>query len=156
MMPTTTFELIIKEQDFASNNFFFPHYFKMYTQQQQSNTSKNVCVITNVDSLLGYALAFRFLQAMQENNQDSADSFAKKLRILCRDREGIELKRLEKMGAELYQVNYKDENKLSEALKHVRNVLLIPENSRDRVKEAECLMKAAKHQGVEHFGLMSL
>lgn len=124
-------------------------------QQDQSNSSKHCCVITNVDSLFGYALAFRFLQAMQDRNEDFANTFGKKLRILCRHREGMDLHRLEKMGAEIFQVDYKDEEKVCEAMKHVRNVLLIPENSRDRLKEAGCLMKAAKHQGVEHMALMS-
>lgn len=122
--------------------------------QQQFN-SKNVCVITNVDSILGYALAYRFLEAIK-NGEESDAQTGHKMRILCRDTHGLELKRLEEMGAELCKVNYKDEKELREALKNARNVILIPENSSDRLKEAECLLKVAKHQEVEHVSLMSL
>lgn len=138
----------------------------MSQQQQSSAGGKQVCVITNCDSLFGYALAYRFLEAMQhggerqeqqQQQQGRLDAeFHKKLRILCRDREGLGLKRLEEMGAEIHQINYKDEEKVRHAMKDVRACILIPENSRDRLKEAENLMKCAKHQGVEHMALMSL
>ena len=121
-----------------------------------NNNSKNVHVITNVDSLLGYALAYRILEALK--NKEDQNSFTSNayLRILCRDRQGLGLKKLEEMGAEVHQVNYKEEDKIRECLKGVRSVTLIPENSRDRVKEACNLMKAAKHQDVEHLGLISM
>ncbi|KAI7895237.1 uncharacterized protein EV154DRAFT_536288 [Mucor mucedo] len=80
----------------------------------------------------------------------------RKLRILCRESRGLGLKRLEEMGAEIQEVNYKEEKKLGEALRNVHSVILIPENSSDRLKEAENLIKAAKQQEVEHFGLMSI
>ncbi|GAA5813841.1 hypothetical protein MFLAVUS_007328 [Mucor flavus] len=120
----------------------------------QQTTSRNVCVITNVDSLLGYALAYRFLEAIRNNEDPTADS-KRKIRILCRDTQGLELKRLEEMGAELMKVNYKEEEKLREAMKNVLAVVLIPENSSNRLKEAENLLKAAKHQDVKHVGLIS-
>lgn len=127
----------------------------MSSHQQQSSTSKNVCVITNADSLLGYALAYRFLEAIR-NKEEPEIQGGRKIRILCRETHGLGMKRLEEMGAEIQEVNYKDENKLQEALRNVRNVILIPENSSDRLKEAENLIKAAKQQDVEHFGLMSM
>lgn len=123
--------------------------------QQTISTSKQVCVITNVDSLLGYALAYRFLEAIR-NNEDPEAQGMRKLRILCRESRGLGLKRLEEMGAEIQEVNYKEEKKLGEALRNVHSVILIPENSSDRLKEAENLIKAAKQQEVEHFGLMSM
>lgn len=124
------------------------------SQQQQSNTSKNVFVITNCDSLLGYAMAYRFLEAIQ-NREEEPEIAGHKLRLLCRNRSGYGLSRLEKMGGEILEINYKDEDKLRHAMKDVRCVLLIPEYSSDREKEAECLMKAAKHQHVEHMAMMS-
>lgn len=127
----------------------------MSSHQQQSSTSKNVSVITNADSLLGYALAYRFLEAIR-NKEEPEIQGGRKIRILCRETHGLGMKRLEEMGAEIQEVNYKDENKLQEALRNVRNVILIPENSSDRLKEAENLIKAAKQQDVEHFGLMSM
>ncbi|KAI9478170.1 MAG: hypothetical protein EXX96DRAFT_569824 [Benjaminiella poitrasii] len=122
-------------------------------QQQQFNTNKNTCVITNCDSLLGYALAYRFLEGMK-SNQD-AEFSGRKLRILCRDKSGYGLHRLEEMGAEIKEVDYKDDSKMRDALRNVFSVLLIPENSSNRLKEAECLIKSSKNEGVEHFGLMS-
>ncbi|KAI9364307.1 hypothetical protein BD770DRAFT_314526 [Pilaira anomala] len=92
------------------------------------------------------------MKSGEESNIESGH----KIRILCRDTHGLELKRLEEMGAELCKVNYKEEKELREALKNVRNVILIPENSSDRLKEAECLMKVAKHQEIEHLALMSI
>lgn len=128
----------------------------MSSQQQTfSASSKNTCVITNADSLLGYALAYRFLEAIR-NKEDPESQGLRKLRILCRETRGLGMKRLEELGAEIQEVNYKDENKLKEALRNVHSVILIPENSSDRLKEAENLIKAAKHQDVEHFGLMSM
>jgi uncharacterized protein YbjT (DUF2867 family) len=128
------------------------------SQQQQSSqrgisSSKNVCVITNGDSILGYALAYRFLEAMQ--NREDPEIQGHKLRLLVRQTHGLGLKKLEEMGAEIQEINYKDEDKLRHALKNVRSVCLIPENSSDRLKEAENLIKAAKHEQVEHLGVMS-
>lgn len=112
----------------------------MSSHQQQSSTSKNVSVITNADSLLGYALAYRFLEAIR-NKEEPEIQGGRKIRILCRETHGLGMKRLEEMGAEIQEVNYKDENKLQEALRNVRNVILIPENSSDRLKEAENLIR---------------
>lgn len=143
----------------------------MSSQQGNNNMSgKNVCVITNVDSLLGYALAYRFCEAMQHQRQGQGQSQQQQQgrgdpelqgqKLLCFVREnhasGIGLKKLEEMGAQVQEVNYKDEEKLRHHLKNVRSICLIPENSSDRLKEAECLIKACKRQEVEHFGLMSM
>ncbi|CEP18629.1 hypothetical protein [Parasitella parasitica] len=124
------------------------------SQQQQFNFSKNVYVITNCDSLLGYALAYRFLEAMK-NREEGPEISGHKLRLLCRSRSGFGLSRLEEMGGEIVEVNYKEEDKMRHCMKDVRCVLLVPEYSSDREKEADCLLKAAKHQHVEHVALMS-
>ncbi|KAI7903400.1 uncharacterized protein BX663DRAFT_508471 [Cokeromyces recurvatus] len=121
--------------------------------QQQSSSHKNICVITNCDSLLGYALAYRFLEGMR--SREDPEIADHKLRILCRNKSGYELSRLEQMGAEVVEVDYKDEDKMRHAMKNVFSVLLIPENSENRLKEAHCLIKMAKNEDVEHFGLMS-
>lgn len=124
------------------------------TQQQQSGTSRNVFVVTNCDSLVGYAMAYRCLEAM-ENREEGPEIAGHKLRLLCRSRSGYGLSRLEKMGAEVMEVNYKDEDKLRHCMKDVMCVMMIPEFSSDREKEAECLIKAAKHQHVEHMSMLS-
>lgn len=126
----------------------------MSQQQQQFNTSRNVFVITNGDSLVGYALAYRCLEAM-EKREEGPEISGHKLRILCRSRSGFGLSRLEKMGAEIMEVNYKDEDKMHHCMKDVMCVTMIPEFSSDREKEAECLIKAAKNQHVEHVSMMS-
>ncbi|KAI8643507.1 hypothetical protein BD408DRAFT_385399 [Parasitella parasitica] len=90
-----------------------------------------------------------------QNREDGPEALGHKLRLLCRSRSGYGLSRLEEMGAEIVEVNYKEEDKLRHCMKDVRCVLLIPEFSSDREKEADCLLKACKHQQVEHVSLMS-
>ncbi|KAI8990940.1 hypothetical protein BDF20DRAFT_811432 [Mycotypha africana] len=77
------------------------------------------------------------------------------LRVLCRQRQGYDLERLEKMGAKIMEVNYTDEKKMCEVMRDVCHVLMVPESSRDSLKEAETLMKAAKSQHVDHFAMIS-
>ncbi|KAI9495670.1 hypothetical protein BDB00DRAFT_972643 [Zychaea mexicana] len=60
------------------------------------------------------------------------------------------------MGGEIMQVNYQDENKLRQAMKNARCVFLIPENSSQRMKEAENVIKAAKQENVEHMAMKSM
>lgn len=123
-------------------------------QQQQANSSKNICVISNGDSILGFALSYRFLWAMKNREEPETDSH--RIRILCRSKQGYDLNKLEEMGAEVVEVDYKSEEQLRQVMKNVRNVLVIPENSPHRVKEAECLIKAAKHHECEHLAMMSM
>lgn len=134
-------------------SFLFFSLSNMSQFSQQS--SKNVCVITNGDSFMGYALCYRFLQAMQNKDQDW--QFANyKMRVLCRHRSGYGLSKLEEMGAEICEVNYEDENKLREIFKDVKYMTFVPEHSSNRVKEAKNLLHAACHQGVEHVGMLSM
>lgn len=124
------------------------------SQQQQANTSKKICVISNGDSLLGFALAYRFLEAIK--NREEPETESRHLRILCRSKHGFDLDKLEAMGAEVVEIDYKNEEQTRHATKNVHNVMLIPENSFHLVKEAECLMKAAKHNECKHVAMMSL
>ncbi|KAI8990081.1 hypothetical protein BDB01DRAFT_718280 [Pilobolus umbonatus] len=78
------------------------------------------------------------------------------IRLLCRDKEGLDLHYLEKMGAEIHQVDYKDESQIKKVMENVRSVWLIPEHSQNRVKEAEILIKIAKKNQVQTFGLLSM
>jgi uncharacterized protein YbjT (DUF2867 family) len=118
------------------------------------NQSKHTCVITNVDSFLGYALCYRILQAIQ--NKEDTKFTGHRIRALCRNRSGFGLSKLEEMGAEIREVNYDDENQLREALKDVRYMTFVPEHSDNRVKEAQNLLRAACHQNVEHVGMLSM
>ncbi|KAI8967238.1 hypothetical protein BDF20DRAFT_829867 [Mycotypha africana] len=78
------------------------------------------------------------------------------LRVLCRQRQGYQLEQLEKMGAKIWEVNYTDEHKMREVMRNVCHVLMVPESSRDTLKEAETLMCAAKHESVDHFSMVSV
>ncbi|KAI8080841.1 uncharacterized protein B0P05DRAFT_469029 [Gilbertella persicaria] len=78
-----------------------------------------------------------------------------KLRLLCRHRSGYGMTKLEQMGCEIVQVDYMDHDKVCQALKDCSSLLFIPENSDKRLKEAECVMKCAKKEGVEHMAMMS-
>lgn len=86
------------------------------------------------------------------------DRFANecKLRVLCRDKESHRMRLLKEMGAEVVKVDYRDENKLREMMKDAAHVCLIPEHSRECVEEAQCVIKAAKHQGVEYISMHSV
>lgn len=119
-----------------------------------NTNTRNVCIITNGDSFLGFAIAYRMLQAQKKRE----DNFAveHKLRVLCRSRHGYGFNLLEEMGADVMEVDYKDEEKLRQALKDVRTVALIPEKSHDSLKEAEHMIKVSHHHKVEFFCMHSM
>ncbi|KAG0737505.1 hypothetical protein G6F57_002190 [Rhizopus arrhizus] len=118
-----------------------------------NTNTRNVCIITNGDSFLGFAMAYRMLQAQKKGE----DNFAveHKLRVLCRNRHGYGFNLLEKMGADVMEVDYKDEEKLRQALKDARTVALIPEKSHDSLKEAEHMIKVSHYHKVEFFCMHS-
>ncbi|KAI8086261.1 uncharacterized protein BX664DRAFT_315468 [Halteromyces radiatus] len=107
-------------------------------------SSQQLCVITNVDSLVGYALAFYFLKEQQHGS----------LRLLCRNKEGLE--ELAKMGGEIRQVDYNREDQVRDCFKNVKAGILIPEHDSHRIQQAENVMKAAKNENVHHLCMMSL
>ena len=109
-------------------------------------SQKQLCVITNADSLVGYALACRILEGREELHNVQ-------VRCLCRTREKLE--DIERLGGEIMEVDYQDENKLRHAMKQVRCVFLIPEHSSQRVQEAQNVIKAAKQENVEHMAMKS-
>ncbi|CAO3664872.1 unnamed protein product [Rhizopus stolonifer] len=119
-----------------------------------NTNSKNTCVITNVDSCLGYALAYRFLEAKKKKEDDFIAR--QNIRVFCRDRSGYGLTHLEEMGAEIVEVDYEDQEKLRHHLKNVRSVALIPENSQKRFKEAENLIKISRDEKVEFLCMHSM
>ncbi|KAI7851809.1 hypothetical protein BDC45DRAFT_515098 [Circinella umbellata] len=109
-------------------------------------SQKQMLCITNVDSLVGYAIACRLLEGRKELQN-------MQIRCLCRNKEKLD--DIERLGGELMQVNYQDQNQLRQAMKEVRCVFLLPEHSFQRVQEAENVIKAAKHQSVEHMAMKS-
>ncbi|KAG0168616.1 hypothetical protein DFQ28_005101 [Apophysomyces sp. BC1034] len=108
------------------------------------------CAISNVDSFLGYNLAYRFLEG--RHNEDRGENA--KVRLLCRDRRHLEP--LEQLGGEIIQVNYQDQNKVREALQDVQYLLFVPENSNERIKEGENIIRAAKEQKIEYVAMFSM
>ncbi|CEG70493.1 hypothetical protein RMATCC62417_06380 [Rhizopus microsporus] len=119
-----------------------------------SINSRNLCVVTNGDSYPGYIFSYRILCAMKKREDRFANEC--KLRVLCRDKESHRMRLLKEMGAEVVKVDYRDENKLREMMKDAAHVCLIPEHSRECVEEAQCVIKAAKHQGVEYISMHSV
>lgn len=111
---------------------------------------KNAIVITNVDSLLGYALAYRFLEGFNRSALKSKTEF----RLLCHDCKGLE--DLERLGAKIIEVqDFKDEKALSKVMKNVVYVMFIPEYSKTRVEDGEAVLKAAKKENVDYLAMFS-
>jgi uncharacterized protein YbjT (DUF2867 family) len=89
-------------------------------------------------------------------NREDADS-TRRIRVLTRSTDSqLNLDVLKKMNAEVKEVNYSDESNVKEALRDARNVILIPEQSRERMREAENVIKVAKHVDVDHFVMVSM
>ncbi|KAL9541685.1 hypothetical protein PS6_010188 [Mucor atramentarius] len=107
---------------------------------------KNCILITNVDSLLGYALSFRFLEEWnREREQEGYANLRDKteFRLLCRERQGLE--ELELLGAKVFEVaDYTNKDKLKEFMDGVGYVMFLPENSSRTVKE-EYAKQSTKH-----------
>ena len=109
-------------------------------------SQKQLLCITNVDSLVGYAIACRLLEGREELQNIQ-------IRCLCRNKEKLD--DIERLGGELMQVNYQDQNQLRHAMKQARCVFLLPEHSSQRLQEAENVIKAAKQENVEHMAMKS-
>lgn len=118
--------------------------------------TKNCILISNVDSLLGYALSFRFLE---EWNREKEENYAvlrdkTEFRLLCSERQGLE--DLELLGAKVFEVaDYEDEAKMKEYMANVGYVMFLPENSGRRVKQGETLVRCAQEQGVDYVTMLS-
>ncbi|KAG1238347.1 hypothetical protein G6F68_018766 [Rhizopus microsporus] len=76
--------------------------------------------------------------------------------VFCRNRSGYGLSILQEMGAIVIEVNYEDEEMLCKALKNAYVVSIVPEHSRNTLKEAECMIKACKRQNVEFLCMHSM
>ncbi|KAI8343501.1 hypothetical protein BC941DRAFT_343535 [Chlamydoabsidia padenii] len=111
-------------------------------------SSEQICVITNGDSLCGFALAYRFLEEFRNKNHQC------KLRVLCRNKQDMD--QLRHMGADVREVDYNQEDKVREHLQHAKAVVLIPEHDQHRMREGENVIKAAKKEKVEHLCMLSL
>jgi hypothetical protein len=121
-----------------------------------SITMKNAILITNVDSLLGYALAYRFLEDWNRKEEDYSKLRDKtEFRLSCRQNVGLE--DLVRLGGLVMQVDdYQDKDFVNNVLmKGVGYVIYIPENSENRVKEGEVVIQSAKEQGVEYLVMFS-
>ncbi|KAI9028922.1 hypothetical protein CLU79DRAFT_716531 [Phycomyces nitens] len=104
-------------------------------------SSKFICAITNVDSLVGYAVAHRFLKESQKSGEEH------EIRLLCRSSEGLE--DLKERGAKICEVNYSNENEVREALKDVRAVLFVPEHSKEFKSQGENVLRVSRDQKVK-------
>ncbi|CEP13712.1 hypothetical protein [Parasitella parasitica] len=117
---------------------------------------KNCILITNVNSLLGYALSYRFLE---EWNREQDENYAElrektEFRLLCRERQGLD--ELELLGAKIIEVqDYQNQGKIKEYMDGVGYVMFLPENSSQRLKEGETVIKCAKEQGVDYVTMLS-
>lgn len=119
---------------------------------------KNCILITNVDSLLGYALSYRFLEEWNRERQHETTYAALRdkteFRLLCRERQGLE--DLELLGAKIIEVaDYTNKDKMKEFMDSVGYVMFLPENSSQTVKEGETVIECAKEQGVDYVTMLS-
>lgn len=117
---------------------------------------KNVILITNIDSLLGYSLAYRFLEEWNREKEDYGELSDKtEFRLSCRQNVGLE--DLLKLGGQIIEVkDYQDKDFLNNILlKGVGYVMYIPENSENRVKEGEMLIQCAREQRVDYLAMFS-
>jgi hypothetical protein len=119
-------------------------------------TMKNVILITNVDSLLGYALAYRFLEEWNRDEEGYVELRDKtEFRLSCRQNVGLE--DLAKLGGVIIPVDdYKDKDFINNVLmKGVGYVMYIPENSENRVQEGEMVIQCASEQDVHYLAMFS-
>lgn len=81
----------------------------------QMNATKSVVVITNVDSLLGFSLAYRFLKRWKEKS-------ATEFRLLCRHKEGLQ--ELQNLGGRVIEIHdYGDKDTIMNVLKSATYVM---------------------------------
>ncbi|SAM09042.1 hypothetical protein [Absidia glauca] len=116
-------------------------------------SSQQICVITNVDSQVGFALAYRLLEERRSNNRGGNDNQGT-IRLLCRNKEGLDP--LTQLGGEVYQVDYNAEDQVREALKSIHAVILVPEHDYQRVKYGETIIRVAKEEDVNHLCMISI
>jgi hypothetical protein len=116
---------------------------------------KNAIVITNVDSLLGYAVAYRFVEDWNREEQGYNElREIIEFRLLCHERQGLE--DLERLGGKIYEVeNFADKLVMSHIMKGVYYVMYIPEFSERRLGEGEAVLKGAKDQNVDYVAMFS-
>ncbi|KAG1056045.1 hypothetical protein G6F43_002023 [Rhizopus delemar] len=119
-----------------------------------SVNNERTCVITNGDSYLGFAIAYRMLQGKMKGERYY--STGGRICVFCRNCSGYDLSILQEMGAIVIEVNYEDEEMLCKALKNAYVVSIIPEHSHNTLKEAECMIKACKRQNVEFLCMHSI
>ncbi|KAI7857310.1 hypothetical protein BDC45DRAFT_435571 [Circinella umbellata] len=112
------------------------------SQQQQP------IAISNVDSFLGYVLAYRFLQGRRQEQQQQ------EVRVLARDPQNVQ--DLERLGAKIIQVDYQNEQRIQRELERVSLLLMIPEDSSNARQEGDVLIRAARQANVQYVGLFSL
>jgi hypothetical protein len=105
---------------------------------------KDIITIFNVDSLLGYAIAFRFLESKRKHTT---------IRLVCHEKDGLE--KLEDLGGKLIKTDYNDENKINEALDGTWLLLVVPEYSEKRFEYGNLVLSRAKDLNVNYVVLFS-
>jgi hypothetical protein len=113
-------------------------------------SSEQLCVITNADSLTGYALAYRLL----EENRNNGNNSQMKFRLLCRKKQ--EMEELTRLGADVREVDYNREEQVRECIRNAKAVILIPEHDEQRLQQGENVIKAAKNENVHHLCMISM
>jgi hypothetical protein len=108
-------------------------------------TAAQTIVITNGESYYGYAIAHYFLRECQKHGKSH------KIRVLVRDARNVQ--KLKEMGADLQETNYEDKEQLKQFLHGAYSVILVPENSENRVPLGENVIMAA-NEGKVHCMLM--
>ncbi|RUS15671.1 hypothetical protein BC937DRAFT_92155 [Endogone sp. FLAS-F59071] len=106
--------------------------------------TSNMLLITSGDYYSGQSLALQLLEQPE---------FKGKIRVSCRDTSRCE--NLRRLGAELVQTDYKNEQQLQKAVQGIQYVVLVVEPENDRVLGAENIVRAATQAQVRNIILIS-
>jgi hypothetical protein len=105
---------------------------------------KDIITIVNVDTLLGYAIAFRFLESKRKHTT---------IRLVCHETDGLE--ELENLGGEIFKADYNNGKKIKEVLNGTQLLLIIPDYSKSRLRHGNFVLCNAKASGVDYVVLFS-
>ncbi|OBZ81815.1 hypothetical protein A0J61_10136 [Choanephora cucurbitarum] len=112
---------------------------------------RDTIVITNVDSLLGYAIAYHFLKLW---NRSQSNARLTEFRLVCKDKQGLE--DLVRLGGKVIQVQrYDDIDAIREIMQGVYYVMFIPDSDKHSAETGKVVIQAAKQQNVEYLAMFS-
>lgn len=114
----------------------------------ENSGRKNTITITNCDSYGGQSLACYFLQESERQGRGHTT-----IKVTARDRKHCE--NLREMGAKVYEVDFEKPETLRQAFRDCDYVVLIPEITESRLRDAERTIEALEQERVRNVLLQS-